>query len=230
MPDLSSKLVSYSSIDFNSNRFVGSVPSLPPDLTSLHLSKNMFTGPVSFLCSIANGYFTSLDLSDNELSGELPDCWRDMSELVILNLGNNNFSGKLPSSLGSLYQLQTLNLRHNSLVGELPLSMKNCSKLNLLDVGNNKLSGNIPEWVGTHLTSLIVLSLRSNEFHGSIPPQMCQLNFIQILDLSENNISGKIPGCVGNFIALVQSRSSSVVHLYSTYQLMKVTIIKVVTT
>ncbi|KAK1366535.1 hypothetical protein POM88_042096 [Heracleum sosnowskyi] len=74
VPDLSSKLVSYSSLDLNSNQFVGSVPSLPPDLTSLHLSKNMFTGPVSFLCSIANGYFTSLDLSDNKLSGELPDC------------------------------------------------------------------------------------------------------------------------------------------------------------
>ncbi|KAL8095809.1 hypothetical protein AgCh_036976 [Apium graveolens] len=209
VPDLSSKLVSYSSLDFNSNQFVGSVPSLPPDLTSLHLSKNMFTGPVSFLCSIANGYFTSLDLSDNKLSGELPDCWKDMPELVIFNLGNNNFSGKVPSSLGSLYQLQTLNLRHNSLGGELPLSMKNCSKLNILDVGNNKFSGTIPAWVGTHLTSLIVLSLRSNKFHGSIPPEVCHLNSIQILDLSQNNISGKIPACISNFTALVQSRSSS---------------------
>ncbi|WOH06710.1 hypothetical protein DCAR_0626138 [Daucus carota subsp. sativus] len=209
VPDLSSKLVSYSSLDFNSNQFVGPVPSLPPDLTSLHLSKNMFTGSVSFLCSIANGYFTSLDLSDNKLSGELPDCWMDMSELVILNLGNNYISGKIPSSLGSLYQLQTLNLRHNSLVGELPLSMKNCSKLNILDLGNNKFSGIIPAWVGTHLTNLIVLSLRSNEFHGSIPTQMCHLNTIQIMDLSRNNISGKIPVCISNFTALVQSNSSS---------------------
>lgn len=137
VPDLSLRFADYPRIDLSSNHFHGALPLLPPNLTLLHLSKNLFSGSVSFLCAIANEYFYSFVLSDNQLSGEVPDRWMHMQGLVILNLANNNFSGKIPSSMGSLYQLQTLHLRNNNFTGELPLSLKNCRELKVVDLGEN---------------------------------------------------------------------------------------------
>ncbi|KDO38587.1 hypothetical protein CISIN_1g043041mg [Citrus sinensis] len=149
-----------------------------------------------------------LDLSNNLLSGRLPDCWPLFDRLRILDLANNNFSGKIPDSMGSLPNIQILSLHNNSLTGELPSSLQNCSLLILMDLGRNALSGEIPKWIGESLPKLIVLSLMSNKFHGIIPFQLCYLPFIQILDLSSNNIPGIIPKCFNNFTAMAQEKSS----------------------
>ncbi|XP_059629121.1 receptor-like protein EIX2 [Cornus florida] len=220
VPDLTSlKTVFYPIIDLSYNRFECPIPLFPPNVTVLNLSKNMFSGSVSFLCNITNGRLYFLDLSNNRLSGELPDCWLHMDNLLILNLANNNFSGKIPSSMGFLSQIQTLHLRNNNFTGELPSSLKNCSHLEIIDMGENKLSGKIPAWIGTNLTSLIILSLRLNKLHGHIPPEICHLNSIQILDLSQNNISGIIPPCFNKFFALVWRNKSSgnIAHDYNAY-------------
>ncbi|KAK9279378.1 hypothetical protein L1049_013057 [Liquidambar formosana] len=176
----------------------------------------MFSGSISSLSSITGGALTYIDLSNNLLSGGLPDCWMNFPKLVVLNLENNNLSGEIPSSIGSLHEIQTLHLSKNSFFGELPSSLKNCGLLKVLDVGENKFSGKIPEWIGESLSRLIILILRLNEFYGSIPGHLCSLTYIQILDLSQNNISGTIPWCLNNFTALSQKRSLSatISHFY----------------
>ncbi|CAI9782626.1 unnamed protein product [Fraxinus pennsylvanica] len=151
-----------------------------------------------------------LILSDNQLEGELPDCWMNFHELIVLNLANNKFSGKLPPTLSTLNWLAILHLGNNNFNGELPPSLKNCTQLRKLDVGGNKLTGTIPAWIGTHLKNLAVLSLRFNSFHGSIPTTICHLTDIHVLDLSRNDISGKIPRCLNNFTSLVQNDGSTI--------------------
>ncbi|CAK9176947.1 unnamed protein product [Ilex paraguariensis] len=209
VPNLSLRLVDFSVIDLSSNCFNGSIPSLPPNVVTVNLSKNKFLGSISSLC---RSHFWSggfLDLSDNFLSGELPDCWTNNEDLNILNLDNNYFSGKIPSSIGNLRFLKSLHLRKNNFVGELPSSLQECTELIVIDLSENKFAGKIPTWIGTHLTKLIVLSLCVNEFYGSIPPNICHLEYIQILDFSQNNISGTIPMCFNNFTSLVQKNTSS---------------------
>ncbi|XP_059624900.1 receptor-like protein EIX2 [Cornus florida] len=192
-------------IDLSCNHFEGPIPLYDPSVTSLHLYNNTFSGSVSSLCKMKSVSFTTaIDLCINQLSGELPDCWMHMENLLILDFANNNLTGRIPSSIGFLHQLQTLNLRNNNFIGELPSSLKNCRNLIHLDLGENKLSGKIPAWIGSNLTKMMVLSLRSNEFSGSVPVNICHLNKIRILDLSQNNISGNIPRCVNNFTSLVQ--------------------------
>ena len=164
----------------------------------------MFSGSISLLCAVGCGAVAYLDLSNNLLSGELPDCWAQWKGIVVLNFEGNNFSGKIPNSIGSLQAIQTLHLRNNNLVGELPLSLKNCTNLRVIDLGKNSLSGEIPSWIGRSLSNLIILNLRSNRFTGSISLDLCQLKRIQILDLSINNISGMIPRCFSNFTAMDQ--------------------------
>ncbi|XP_059315671.1 receptor-like protein EIX2 [Lycium ferocissimum] len=194
-------------MDFSSNNLSGLVPLFPSTLTSLHLSKNKFVGSISFLCKIVNPWFSSIDLSDNLLSGELPNCLMGFEELVILNLANNILYGKIPSSIGYLFSIRSLQLRNNNFTGALPTFLKDCREMKILDVGRNKLSGEIPSWVGSDLTNLAVLSLRVNEFNGKIPPNLCHLNQVLILDLSQNILSGEIPRCINNITSLLQNNS-----------------------
>ncbi|KAM7489923.1 hypothetical protein LguiB_027407 [Lonicera macranthoides] len=165
LPDLSLKFVKLHQIDLSSNCFKGPIPLFPHNLTLLNLSKNMFSGSIISLCTIVIEFLNFLDLSDNLLSGEIPDYWIDGNELVFLDLSNNNLSQKIPASFGFLDQLILLNLRNNSFIGELPLSLKNCSFLEVVDTSENKLSGQLPAWIGTDLKHLSVLSFRKNEFY-----------------------------------------------------------------
>ncbi|CAH9122413.1 unnamed protein product, partial [Cuscuta epithymum] len=56
-----------------------------------------------------------LDISFNQLSGTLPDCWLSLHSLEVLNLANNdNLSGSLPTSIGLLASLKALHLDHNN--------------------------------------------------------------------------------------------------------------------
>ena len=201
--------------DLSSNFLEGSIPQSVFNAQWLDLSSNMFSGSIYLSCGISDQSSLSLyhlDLSSNRLSGELPQCWKQWKELIVLNLANNYFSGKIKNSIGLLYKMQTLHLRNNSLNGALPSSLKNCRDLHLVDLGKNKLSGRIPAWIGGSLSNLVVLNLRSNEFNGSIPLNICRLRKIQMLDLSSNNISGMIPKCLKNLMAMARKGSSIIAY------------------
>ncbi|XP_029128328.1 receptor-like protein EIX2 [Cajanus cajan] len=194
-----------------SNQFEGPIPPFLRGSAFLDLSQNNFSDSFSFLC--ANDSIEALgqlDLSNNQLSGQIPDCWNHFkSSLAYLDLSHNNFSGMLPTSMGSLLELQALILSSNSLTKEIPVSLSSCTKLVMLDLGENRLSGLIPSWIGGKLQKLQILSLRKNHFSGSLPLQLCYLKGIQLLDLSLNNLSGRIPKCFKNFTAM--SRKTSLI-------------------
>ncbi|XP_011099231.2 receptor kinase-like protein Xa21 [Sesamum indicum] len=206
VPDLSSKFSGFPTIDISYNNFSGFLPLFNPNSSVLKLSRNMFWGSISSICTINYTKLGLLDLSYNQLSGQLPDCWMSMTKLSILNLANNDISGEIPRTLGQsdCWLLVALQLRSNNLSGELPSNLRNCQTLRLLDVGGNQLMGNVPAWIGTYLTRLMVLSLGDNKFYGTIPPEVCHLTKIQVLDVSRNNISGRIPECFNNFTSFVQ--------------------------
>ncbi|KVH87552.1 receptor-like protein EIX2 [Cynara cardunculus var. scolymus] len=194
-------------IDMSSNNFSGNLPFFPVDTLALMLNDNMFSGPITSLCNLT--ILNRLDLSNNKLSGELPNCWNNFDRLVILNLENNGFTGTVPDSIGSLQVVDLLSMRGNSLTGKLPSSLRNCRSLRLLDLGENELSGKIPEWIGESLSMLLVLSLPSNRFNGTIPTSLCKIKEIQILDLSVNDISGSIPKCLNNISGMVMRENRS---------------------
>jgi len=133
-----------------------------------------------------------LDLSNNQLKGHLPDCWKFVDRLLCLDLSNNKLSGRIPVSMGSLIQLEALVLRNNNLTGELASTLKNCSNLFMLDVGENMLSGPISSWIGEIMQQLIILIMRENHFSGSLPIQLiqlCYLKQVQFMDLWRNMLS-----------------------------------------
>ncbi|XP_050904070.1 receptor-like protein EIX2 [Lathyrus oleraceus] len=187
----------------DSNQFEGSVPQFFQTARSLRLSKNRFSETHLLLCTNTTiDRLFLLDLSKNQLSGQLRDCWSNLKALIFLDLSDNTLSGEVPSSTGALLELEVLILRNNSFTGKLPLSLKNCTKLIMLDIGDNKFSGPIPYWLGQELQ---MLSLRRNQFHGSLPQSLCYLTNIQLLDLSENNLSGRVFKCLKNFSPMTQN-------------------------
>ncbi|CAH9129703.1 unnamed protein product [Cuscuta epithymum] len=129
-------------LDMSSNKLEGVIPPSFFNVAVLYLSRNNFTD-LNFLCDIkAHASVELLDISFNQLSGTLPDCWPSLSSLRVLNLGyNQNLSGTLPTFIGSLTSLKALHLEHNKFTGPLPSSMKNCSSLVCLDLGHNDLFG-----------------------------------------------------------------------------------------
>ncbi|XP_074318020.1 receptor-like protein EIX2 [Silene latifolia] len=194
-------------IDLSCNFLEGTIPSFFSNTGYLNLSRNSFSGPVSFLCQNPG---LAIDLSHNNFSGELPDCWSVLQFISIFDLSNNSFSGQLPSSLANLSFLQSLHLRNNKFSGKLPLSLCKLTFLSFLDLGDNLFSGDIPQCLGRMLNNLTVLSLRHNSISGSIPPELCQPS-IQILDLSMNNISGVIPLCLCKLQAMTEKKSRPIV-------------------
>ncbi|KAG9133574.1 hypothetical protein Leryth_016537 [Lithospermum erythrorhizon] len=191
LPDISP--FKFAVLDFSSNNLSGPLPILPPDVLTLDFSRNRFQGTTSVLCETNS--LTYLDLSNNLLSGNLPNCSDGFSTLNVLILGNNNFSGSIPESFGSIVDIRILNIRDNILDGEIPGSLKNWKNVQVCDLGGNKLSGKLPEWIGMEWKGLIFLSLGFNTFSGKIPSSFCDLGNIKILDISRNKISGTVPKC-----------------------------------
>ncbi|KAL8102478.1 hypothetical protein AgCh_027105 [Apium graveolens] len=85
-----------------------------------------------------------------------------------IDLSSNNFTGEIPEVIGELISLRLLNLSHNSLTGHMPSLLGNMSLLESLDFSSNQLTGIIPRKL-TSLTFLSTLNLSENHLSGAIP-------------------------------------------------------------
>lgn len=85
-----------------------------------------------------------IDLSGNNLRGEIPDEITRLSYLGTLNLSRNQLTGIIPENIGDLKLLETLDLSCNKLSGPIPPSMPSMTSLNYLNLSYNNLSGQIP--------------------------------------------------------------------------------------
>ncbi|KAL1555496.1 receptor-like protein EIX2 [Salvia divinorum] len=204
IPNLSTTSIMH--MDLSNNRFSSPIPLFPTNISGIYLGGNMFTGSLSSMCKARHDQLRSIILSDNQLAGEVPDCWEKMPNLLSLNLANNSFSGEIPPSLGALRDIAALQMHGNNLSGELPYSLRLCQELRFIDVGGNMLTGEIPTWIG-QMYKMQFLNLRGNKLHGSIPPEICNVTNIQVLDLSINKLSSIIPDCFNNFTVLASKNT-----------------------
>ncbi|CAO2840478.1 unnamed protein product [Amaranthus hypochondriacus] len=90
-----------------------------------------------------------IDISYNELVGQIPQEVATLTGLVFLNLSRNHLVGSITKQIGKLKSLEFLDLSNNYLSGVIPISLAQVTYLGILDLSNNNLSGKIP--IGTQL-------------------------------------------------------------------------------
>jgi len=98
--------------------------------------EQLYTGEI--ICMV------NLDLSCNNLTGEIPEEICTLVALNNFNLSWNALSGEIPRKIGDLAQVESLDLSHNELSGEIPTSLSALTYLSHLNLSYNNLSGKIP--------------------------------------------------------------------------------------
>ncbi|XP_051137612.1 receptor-like protein EIX1 [Andrographis paniculata] len=169
-------------------------------LESLSLSYNNFHGEISAVFNNISGCWSqnlkSLELSENNFKGGLPNDLDKVKRLTSLDLSFSNISGQIPESLGNLSGLEKLIIPGNKLVGPIPSSFRKLKALRWLLLFSNQLSGQIPESLG-NLSGLEELDISYNKLVGLIPSSFRKLKALRLLSLSFNQLSGEIPIFLG---------------------------------
>lgn len=119
------------------------------------------------------GVVTSLELSNNRLTGSLPpELALLSSSLVLLDVSENQISGSFPSEFGLLSQLDTLLVDNNLLLGSLPSEIGLMTSLTTWHIEYNDLTGSVPDSI-QELTELQELYLWHNDLEGTLPAEVC---------------------------------------------------------
>ncbi|KAL2506959.1 Leucine-rich repeat protein kinase family protein [Forsythia ovata] len=151
--------------------FFGKLPSL----TSLKLSYNRLTGDIP--STLRDSMLQVLWLNDQDgggMTGSI-DVIGSMVGLTQAWLHGNRFTGSIPDDIGDLTSLRDLNLNGNQLVGLIPPSLANMN-LQVLDLNNNMFMGPIPKFKAVNVT------YASNSFCQSDPTEQCAPEVNALLD------------------------------------------------
>jgi Leucine-rich repeat (LRR) protein len=87
---------------------------------------------------------TVIDMSSNQLTGNIPFQMGELSQLLSLNLSNNFLTGPIPNSFQNLKKMESLDLSHNKLSGRIPFEFIEMTSLSVFSVAYNNLSGRVP--------------------------------------------------------------------------------------
>ncbi|XP_018500886.2 receptor-like protein EIX2 [Pyrus x bretschneideri] len=179
-------------------------------LSVLNMSNTGISGtiPTWFWDIFSLHSVSSVDLSRNQLSGEVPNIvsanWPKQKHFNVhfseikIDLRSNQFNGSLPLVSSTV---TTLDLSNSSFSGTLSLFFCDRSdvpkNLQVLYLDNNLLNGEIPDcWL--HYPNLNAVNLEDNNLTGKIPSSIGDLLSLESLHLRNNNLSGELPVSLQN--------------------------------
>lgn len=159
------------------------------------------------------GRVTSLDLSNNNLKGTVPQSIFQLQflrklvlsgnpvqltfegiasaeKLIELHLDSTNLDSL--SGISNSINLQVLDVADNNIGGTVPDEIYRISTLKKINLGHNSFSGQLKDII-SGLKSLESLVLYHNQFTGRIPAEIGDLINLEVLNLAENNFDGTIP-------------------------------------
>ncbi|KAK6284884.1 hypothetical protein POUND7_003836, partial [Theobroma cacao] len=198
---LLSAISSLKTLILSNNKIEGSLPIQEftrfQDLELLDLSDNKFNGSIQgrgkHLIGKIGDKLTNithlelLDISNNNISGGIPDWIGNISSLTSISMSKNLLKGSIPDQLCSLKNPKVLDLSENRFSGSLSCLL-NISSLRFLYLQRNGLSGLLSNALLSESSRLSTLDLRENKLSGSIPPWINTLSKLRILLLAGNHL------------------------------------------
>ncbi|RWR91844.1 receptor-like protein 12 [Cinnamomum micranthum f. kanehirae] len=177
-------------------------------LRTLDLGENGFSGKIPNWIGERLSFLKFLILRSNKFHGSLPPHLSLLSDLQVFDLSQNNLSGTIPESFGNFSAMTVAN-RRNVIIdnggrysgvesiwvfwkGVQSEYSRTVSLVININLSGNDLHGEIPKGI-THLLGLQSLNLSRNRLTGTIPEDINDLQRIESLDLSWNQLSGRIP-------------------------------------
>ncbi|XP_070041572.1 putative receptor-like protein kinase At3g47110 [Nicotiana tomentosiformis] len=141
-------------------------------------------------------------MGNSTIKHTIPHSISNCSKLTILELSDNKLTGLIPNYLGYLTRLQLLNLQQNNLMSDSSLSfltsLTNCENLIYLALSFNPLNGKLPVSIGNLSTSLTKFYASTCKIKWRIPNVVGNLSSLLDLDLSINDLAGAIPASIHN--------------------------------
>ncbi|XWS57735.1 hypothetical protein CRYUN_Cryun09bG0198700 [Craigia yunnanensis] len=190
IPEELCELDSLQILDLGDNKISGAIPKCFENLSSMATKPNDTDAVIDYFVygefirsellvmkgrideySTTLSLVTTMDLSNNNLIGEIPKELASLVGLQSLNLSGNSFTGKIPDHIGNMNILESLDFSRNHLHGSIPVSFSNLNFLSHLNLSYNNLTGRIPS--GTQLQSFDKLSYIGNQLCGPPVTQNC---------------------------------------------------------
>ncbi|MCU0426182.1 MAG: FG-GAP-like repeat-containing protein [Candidatus Kapabacteria bacterium] len=196
-------------------------------VTALNLPSNALNGSLTAataqLATLTG--LQTLNLSGNQLPGELPATIGAMRSLRNLNLSGIGVTGALPRELALLDSLEVLRLDSNSISGSLEdalcvlgsVSSRENSRLRELRLNNNRLTGAIPPCI-VEFRQLTHIHLQNNFFTGGIPERIVELTRLRELVLANNRLSGSLPRSFDRAVNQAFAGKAAVLTAYQTLE------------
>jgi Leucine-rich repeat (LRR) protein len=171
----------------NNNKLSGSIPSFRSlnQIQMLDFSINAFSVIPSSLDSLPN--LTHLNLSYNQITGNIPvNLMRDTS-LVFLGISDNKLTGAIPSTIGNLKKLVYVSFANNGLNVALPPSLSGATKLRELYLFGNQIPSTIPPQYGL-LDSLEIFQIERNQLAGTVPFELSKIKRLAHFSVAYNKL------------------------------------------
>jgi Leucine-rich repeat (LRR) protein len=161
----------------------------------LDLSGNNIAGEIPSEIS-AYGVLRELNLASNTLEGEIPDSLYDITSLERLYLNGNPLTGTLSGQVENLQLLQVLNIGESVLEGFLPDELFSLTNLVELDIGGAGFTGQLSFGFPILAPTLRRLLVDNNSFMGTVPGSFGLLTSLNVFELQGNGFSGSIPDSI----------------------------------
>lgn len=145
----------------------------------------------------------TLQLSQNNLDGAIPEGIGNLTSLVSLNVSFDFLRGPIPRSIGQLQRLRVLALQFLLLQGRIPDEIGNLTSLQVLELTHNTLTGSVlPVPAASRLGKLTWLGLSMNSLSGGIPLEIGNMSELRGIDLGYLYLEGPMPSTLSNLVKL----------------------------
>ncbi|KAL3744876.1 hypothetical protein ACJRO7_014049 [Eucalyptus globulus] len=194
IPKTVSDMEALEHLDLGMNPLTGEIPGsifALRNLRELYVYKTNVSGSIPQAVSAAN--LSVIDLSFNNLTGNIPEVFGQLKNLYCLNLEFNQLSGGIPEGIPSLPALSDIRLSNNNLSGTIPPDFGKFSPLRRFEVAFNNLTGAFPEQL-CHGGTLFGLAAMDNNLSGKLPESLGNCSTLSQVMLHNNGFTGNVPG------------------------------------